>query len=157
MSWTQFIEAIAHTEIEFPQLATACLAQAILESGRETTELAKLYNNHHGMKWRDEMKNIAVSVYYKTDSEPRGGAEFCKFATKADAVRGYWRFLDRSPYQGWRNHVQSPEAFLTFISPIWCPSGYTDTWKSRHGGLVYHEYILQKLYNEASELFNSVR
>lgn len=152
MSWQTFVEAVAHTEIEFPDLASACLAQAILESGRETTDLARLHNNHHGMKWRDEMRGFATPIYYPTNSEPTGGADFCKFASKVDAVRGYWRFLERSPYNGWRNHSQSPAEFLAFIGPIWCPSGYTNNWKGQHGGLNYHEYILEKLYPEAIEL-----
>ncbi|HLO46806.1 MAG TPA: N-acetylmuramoyl-L-alanine amidase [Kamptonema sp.] len=152
MSWQEFIDAVARTEIEFPHLASACLAQAILESGRETTDLAKLHNNHHGMKWRDEMREFAIPIYYQTDSEPTGGADFCKFARKVDAVRGYWRFLGRSPYNGWRDHTNSPAEFLAFIGPIWCPPGYTDNWKAQHGGLNYHEYIMEKLYPEAVEL-----
>ncbi|WP_449420148.1 N-acetylmuramoyl-L-alanine amidase [Phormidium nigroviride] len=152
MSWQEFIDAVARTEIEFPHLASACLAQAILESGRETTDLAKLHNNHHGMKWRDEMREFAIPIYYQTDSEPTGGADFCKFASKVDAVRGYWRFLGRSPYNGWRDHTNSPAEFLAFIGQIWCPPGYTDNWKAQHGGLNYHEYIMEKLYPEAVEL-----
>ncbi len=152
MSWQEFVEAVAQTDIEFPQLKTACLAQAILESGRGSTDLAKLHHNFHGMKWREEMKGIATSVYYSTNSEPTGGDNFCKFANPIDAVRGYWRFVERSPYKGWRNHVSSAKDFLAFIGPIWCPPGYTDTWKSQHGGLTYHEYIINNLYNEAQEL-----
>lgn len=152
MSWQEFIEAVAHTEIEFPHLASACLAQAIMESGRETTDLAKIHNNHHGMKWREEMTGFATSFYYETDSEPSGGADFCKFASKVDAVKGYWHFVERSPYEGWRNHSGSAVDFLAFIGPIWCPPGYTDNWKAKHGGLNYHEYIMAKLYPEAVEL-----
>lgn len=152
MSWQEFIEAIAHTEVEFPHLASACLAQAILESGQETSDLAKIHNNHHGMKWRDEMRGIATPVYYETASEPTGGADFCKFASKVDAVRGYWRFLERFPYKGWRNHSSSPAEFLAFIGKTWCPSGYTDNWKAQHNGFNYHEYIMKKLYPEAVEL-----
>jgi hypothetical protein len=152
MSWQEFVEAVAQTDINFPQLKTACLAQAILESGRGSTDLAKLHNNFHGMKWREEMQGIATSVYYSTISEPSGGDNFCKFSNPIDAVRGYWRFVERSPYKGWRDHVSSAEDFLAFIGPIWCSPGYTDTWKSQHGGLNYHEYIIKNLYSEAQEL-----
>ncbi|MBE9004870.1 N-acetylmuramoyl-L-alanine amidase [Fortiea sp. LEGE XX443] len=157
MSWQEFVEAVAQTEIEFPQLATACLAQAILESGRGTSDLAKLHQNYHGMKWRKELQGIAQSVYYSTNSEPTGGDTFCKFANAVDAVHGYWRFVDRAPYKGWRDHTNSAEDFFAFIGPIWCPPGYTDTWKTRHGGLVYHKYIMEKLYNEAQELLEKAR
>jgi N-acetyl-anhydromuramyl-L-alanine amidase AmpD len=157
MSWQEFVAAVAQRDIEFPQLATACLAQAILESGRGSTDLAKLHYNYHGMKWREEMKGIAQSFYYQTGSEPTGGDNFCKFANPIDAVRGYWRFVERSPYKGWRNHTSSGEDFLAFIGRIWCPPGYTDRWKTQHGGLVYHEYIMQKLYNEAEELLEKAR
>lgn len=156
MSWQEFIEAVANTEIEFPHLKTACLAQAIMESGRETTDLAKIHNNHHGMKWREEMIEVATSFYYETDSEPSGGAYFCKFGTKVDAVKGYWHFVWRPPYKGWRNHNSSAADFLAFIGPIWCPPGYTNNWKAQHGGLNYHEYIMAKLYPEAQQLLKNI-
>lgn len=152
MSWEGFIEAVANTNIELPGLAVACLAQAIAESGREDSDLAKEHNNHHGMKWRPEMKGIATPVTYATSSEPSGSAEFCKFATKEDAVRGYWSFLERAPYEGFRDHATTPEKFLAFVGPIWCPAGYTAAWKAQHQGLVYHEHIIQRFLAEAREL-----
>lgn len=156
MTWQQFVEAVANTQIEFPQLKAACLAQAILESGRETTDLSKKYNNHHGMKWRPEMEGFATSIYYSTNSEPTGGDDFCQFTSKEAAVCGYWHFLDRSPYRGWRNHTNSASDFLGFIGPIWCPSGYTDAWKDKNEGLVYHEYIMQNLFEEADKALAAI-
>lgn len=149
MDWKDFVEAVAASRLEFPQLRAACLAQAILESGRGNSSLSRDFNNYHGMKWRQELAGLATPVEYQTGTEPTGKATFCRFGSAADAVLGYWRFLDRSPYQGWRDHSGNPSDFLGFIGPIWCPPGYARTWKDEHKGLVYHEYIMQELYPEA--------
>ena len=155
MSFQDYVNAVAKTQVEFPQLKAAMLAQAIMESGREDTELSKQHNNHLGMKWREEMKGFATSVYYKTGSEPTGGADFCKFESKEACVKGYWHFLTRSPYEGWRNHTGNASEFLGFICPIWCPAGYTSEWKKKHGGLNYHQYVLAKLLPEAEQLLSA--
>lgn len=155
MSFKDYVDAVAKTAIEFPQLKAAMLAQSIMESGRQDTELAKQHNNFHGMKFRPEMQGFATKVYYKTDSEPTGGADFCKFESKEAEVKGYWHFLTRSPYAGWKDHAQNASSFLAFICPIWCPAGYTAEWKNAHGGLSYHQYVLAKLLPEAEQLLNA--
>jgi hypothetical protein len=157
MSFQDYVTAVANTAIEFPQLKAAMLAQSIMESGREDTRIAKEHNNHHGMKWRPEMQGYATSVHYKTDSEPTGGADFCKFASKEAEVKGYWHFLTRSPYAGWKDHAQNASSFLAFICPIWCPAGYTAEWKAAHGGLSYHQYVLAKLLPEAEKLLSEAK
>jgi N-acetyl-anhydromuramyl-L-alanine amidase AmpD len=157
MSFQDYVTAVANTAIEFPQLKAAMLAQAIMESGREDTQIAKEHNNHHGMKWRAEMQGYATSVYYKTGSEPTGGADFCKFENKEAEVKGYWHFLNRSPYAGWKDHAQNASSFLAFICPIWCPAGYTAEWKAAHGGLSYHQYVLAKLLPEAEKLLSEAK
>lgn len=156
MSFQDHVKAVATVPVEFTHLRAAMLAQSIMESGREDTELSKQHNNSWGMKWRPEMQGYATSVYYKTDSEPTGGADFCKFESKEAGVKGYWQFLTRSPYVGWRNHVKDAADFLGFICPIWCPAGYTDSWKAKHGWLSYHEYVLKNLLPEAEKLLSEI-
>lgn len=155
MSFQEYVDAVSKTAIEFPQLKAAMLAQSIMEAGREDTEIAKVHNNHHGMKWREEMQGFATKVYYKTGSEPTGGADFCKFENKEAEVKGYWHFLTRSPYEGWRNHTENATSFLAFICPIWCPAGYTAEWKNAHGGLSYHQYVMAKLLPESEQLLSA--
>jgi len=151
--WLDFVKALANAQIEFPHLKSAILAQSILETGRGTSKVFLECKNPAGMKWRPEMQNIATAKYIQTVSEPSGGAEFCNFATFDDAVVGYFRFLDRSPYAGWRNVANKTAAdFLEFIGKIWCPPGYTVAWIKSHNNMNYHQYIIHSFYKEAEEL-----
>lgn len=151
--WRGFVRALHLAKVRpYGHLKTAILGQAILESGRGTSEVSNKCLNFHGMKWREEMRLFAIPQWVETASEPSGGAYFCCFASADNAVKGYWGFLDRKPYKGWKDHAATAEQFLAFIGPIWCPGGYTDAWKASHGGLTYDRYIMEKLYMEAETL-----
>ena len=102
--------------IEFPKLKPVTLAMWILESGWGMSDLAKLYNNYAGMKWRDPMKPFATPVTYEAHD---GIAEYCKFASQKDFIDGFWAFLERPPYKGWRKHTDDAESFIRFVGPIW--------------------------------------
>lgn len=156
MSFQAYVKAVADTPIQFPQLKAMMLAQSILESGRENTDLAKLHNNHHGLKYRPEMAGFATPVEYKTDSEPTGSAVFCKFESKEAEVKGYWHFISRSPYKGWEAYTNSPLEYLMYIGPIYCPPGFTGSWIAAHGGLDYAQYIVQRLLPVAQYLLDNV-
>lgn len=113
MSFEDFTDVLADTAIEFGNLKVIQMAQAIKESGRGTSDLFKQHNNPFGMKFRSEMGGIAHSVRY-TDWE---GIEddYCSFSNFDNAVNGYWIFIDRSPYKGWRNHANSPDDYVHHI------------------------------------------
>jgi peptidoglycan hydrolase-like protein with peptidoglycan-binding domain len=153
--WNDFVSAVAKADIKYPNLKPAMVAQAILESGRGTTDVSKQCLNFHGMKFRQEMEGIASALYVKTGSEPSGGAEFCKFESVEDAVKGYWQFVGRDPYRGWEQHTKTATDFLGHIGPVWCPGGYKDEWKESHKGWNYHEYIIHELYDEALDLLKA--
>ena len=111
-------------EVEFPALKGISIAQWILESGRGTSGLAKLHNNFAGMKWRTEMMPFAKRVLFDAPSER---AYFCHFHDLTNFIDGYWAFLDRPPYDGWRNHTADPYDFIEFIGPIWATdASYVD-------------------------------
>jgi hypothetical protein len=152
MSFQDLVKAVANTPIQFPNLKAVMLAQSIMESGREETLLARLHNNHHGLKYRPEMDGFATAIEYYTDSEPSGHDIFCEFASKEDEVKGYWHFMSRSPYEGWEAHTATARDYLNFIAPTYCPPGYKPEWAEKHGGLNYTEYIVQKLLPEAEKL-----
>jgi N-acetylmuramoyl-L-alanine amidase len=106
-------------DIRYPQLRAVTLAQWMLESGRATSKLAKLHYNFGGLKWRKEMAPFATKISY----EAHDGVDFyCKFATIENFTAGYWAFLNRSPYSGWEEHVETAEDFIGFIGPIYTPS-----------------------------------
>ena len=117
-------------EIEFPHLKAVTLAQWLLEGGRTPSPLAKEYFNFGGLKWREEMlgnptNSSATPVKYLAHD---GWDVYCKFTSVENFIRGYWRFIERSPYSGWRNHSSSPEDYIRFIGGIYTPTvGYADS------------------------------
>jgi len=114
--FNQLVKAYAETTIDFPQLKGITIAQWLLESGRGTSRLATEHFNFGGLKWRSEMTGFATPVDYQAND---GLDKYCKFDSLEKFIKGYWRFLERSPYEGWRNNVSSSEAFLSFVSPIY--------------------------------------
>jgi N-acetylmuramoyl-L-alanine amidase len=70
------------------------------------------------------MASFATRVRY----EAHDGADYyCKFATIENFINGYWAFLNRAPYSGWEEHIDSGEDFIRFIGPIYTPKAtYAD-------------------------------
>ncbi|MGQ3212308.1 N-acetylmuramoyl-L-alanine amidase [Shinella sp.] len=116
VEFSKLVTLYANQAIEFPKLKPVTLAMWILESGRGTSELAKKHKNYAGMKWRAQMEPFATPVDYEAHD---GTAKYCKFANQENFIRGFWAFLDRAPYEGWRSRVSDPELFIAFIGPIW--------------------------------------
>jgi len=111
-------------EIRYRQLRAVTLAQWMLESGRATSKLARLHYNFGGIKWRKEMAPYSTRVEYGASD---GVDYYCKFATIENFIAGYWAFLNRAPYTGWEEHVESAEDFIRFIGPIYTPTkNYAD-------------------------------
>jgi N-acetylmuramoyl-L-alanine amidase len=106
-------------EIRYPQLRAVTLAQWMLESGRARSDLAKLHYNFGGIKWRREMAPHATKIEYEASD---GVDDYCKFATIENFIAGYWAFLNRSPYSGWEEHVETAEDFIRFIGPTYTPT-----------------------------------
>jgi murein DD-endopeptidase MepM/ murein hydrolase activator NlpD len=114
--FNQLVKAYTETTIDFPQLKEITIAQWLLESGRGTSRLATEHLNFGGLKWRDGMEEFATSVKYEASD---GKDEYCKFENLKNFIKGYWHFLERPPYEGWRNNVGSGEQFIRFIGPIY--------------------------------------
>lgn len=114
MSFDQFVQALSAAGIEFEHLKVAQLAQAILESGRGSSDLFKQYNNPYGMKYRPEMAGTATSVTY-TDSAGETD-RYCHFPDYQAAVAGYWKFIGRAPYEGWRLAAATAAEYIRFIT-----------------------------------------
>ncbi|MGI0487128.1 N-acetylmuramoyl-L-alanine amidase [Pantanalinema rosaneae CENA516] len=112
--WDDFIQALKQASVEFEHLKVIQLAQAILESGRGKSDLFKLHGNPYGMKFRKEMRAIADQVTY-TDSAGETDI-YCKFDDVEEAVKGYWAFIDRPVYSGWRTSNHTPEDYIEFIA-----------------------------------------
>jgi hypothetical protein len=115
--WGELIKSIAQSTVVPNYVKPACLAQAIIETGRGTSKLFKDTNNAHGMKWRDEMQGYAKKVMIKVPSEPSETA-FCSFDSVTAAVNGYMRFVGRTPYHGW-TLTKTAKEYLRHICPTW--------------------------------------
>ena len=98
----------------FTHLKEVTLAQWLLESARATSDLAATAKNFSGLKWRDEMVAFATKLEIKVPSESVP-VDFCQFQDLDKFLRGYWKFLTRSPYTGLEANTKSPENFIGFI------------------------------------------
>jgi N-acetylmuramoyl-L-alanine amidase len=111
----------AATNILHPQLKAITIAQWMLESARGTSRLATEHFNFAGMKWRPpEMAAIATPISHTTTHD--GTAQYCRFASLENFIKGFWIFMGRSPYDGWEGHTATGEDFIKFIGPIWAPA-----------------------------------
>lgn len=115
-SFLTLVSIYTHTQVEFSDLKPVTLAMWILESARGTSQLASEHRNYAGMKWRTEMKPFGKRVNYEAHD---GDGYYTEFNSLEDFVRGFWAFLDRSPYDGWRDRAADPAAFIRFVGPIW--------------------------------------
>lgn len=121
----ELVKVYAETDIEFNNLKEITIAQWMLESGRGSSKLAQEHNNFAGLKWRDEMKSSpgASEISYEAHDGETG---YCKFDSIESFIKGYWHFLDRNVYDGWKWKANSPKDYLRFIIDAgYCPdNGY---------------------------------
>lgn len=121
----RLVAVYARDDIRYPQLRAVTLAQWMLESGRGTSDLAKLHYNFGGLKWRPEMGLFATRVRYRAHD---GEDFYCKFASLESFIDGYWAFISRAPYSGWEGHVTTGEDYIRFIGPVYTPTaGYSES------------------------------
>lgn len=97
------------------------IAQAILESGRGTSELAQNANNFFGLKYKAGRCPTAIGVYHKVGSEQNADGSYvsspmqwCKFKNMEDCVIGYFDFINNSRYAAVKG-VTEPKKYLELI------------------------------------------
>ena len=111
-TWLDLVTAARAAEIPAPGLRAVTLAQWALESGRGTSELARVHGNFAGLKWRPEMEGFAEKISYGAHD---GVDDYCAFRSVGAFIRGYWRFIGRSVYDGWRDFADDPTGYVTFL------------------------------------------
>ena len=124
------LKANVHPE-DFDDLQNASLAQWILESGWGKSPLARDHFNFGGLKWRPEMANWTEAkdgvLVQPVKYEAHDGLDtYCKFASPSAYINGYWRFLMRSPYDGWENHASNPKDYISYL--LKCGYTVSDTY-----------------------------
>lgn len=102
--------------IEFPNLKPVTCAMWILESARGGSGLARNHLNFAGMKYRTEISEFCKRVLYTAHDGP---GYYCEFPDLDSFIEGYWAFLDRTPYDGWRDLALDEHAFIHHIGGVW--------------------------------------
>ena len=97
------------------------IAQAILESGRGTSELATQAQNYFGLKYKEGRCPSAIGDYYKKGSEQlpdgsyvSGTMRWFKFANIDGCVKGYFDFTNTTRYVNLKG-VTDPLTYLNNI------------------------------------------
>jgi len=120
----ELIELYKSTDIEFNDLKDITLAMWILESGRGYSKLATEHLNFSGMKYRTEISDLSKRILYEAHD---GRAYYCEFESLDNFIKGFWLFLDREPYNGWKVFGDNPIEFIRFIGNIWAEdTNYAD-------------------------------
>lgn len=126
MTREQFINEIAkYIQKYAPQyeikVCSPIIAQAILESGGGTSELAMNAHNYFGLKYKTGRCPSASGVYYKIGSEqnPDGSyvssaMQWFKFNCMEDGVVGYFDFINHSRYANLKG-ITDPKKYLELI------------------------------------------
>jgi N-acetylmuramoyl-L-alanine amidase len=117
--FNELVKLYLATPIERNDLKAITIAQWLLESGSGTSKLAMLHNNFAGLKWRFEMASYGGKVSYEAHD---GFDYYMSFVTLNQFITGYWRFINRHVYKGWKD-CKTPEEFLRFIVKCgYCPN-----------------------------------
>jgi N-acetylmuramoyl-L-alanine amidase len=150
-SWLDYVRAVATTQgipAQAHQLRIVQLAQAIVESGRGTSQLFKEAGNPGGLKWRNNIDGnytdkITHQIRLTTPSEPNG-CDWCHWKTAEQAAMGYWRFITRpnSPYQGWETYKSDPDGYLQHI------------WEKGYASDPNYVSKVKKVFPEAQDLLH---
>jgi flagellum-specific peptidoglycan hydrolase FlgJ len=129
MARKSFIEEISvliqkYIKIYGYPFASPIIAQACLESGYGTSELAVNANNFFGIKYSTAKRVPSSKGYYvKVGSEQNADGSYvssvmkwCKFDSMEDCVKGYFEFLNNG-YGRYANlkTAKSPEEYLKLI------------------------------------------
>jgi N-acetylmuramoyl-L-alanine amidase len=118
--WQQFIAAVKASDMT-DAMKVACVAQAINESGRGTSRVARECNNFWGIKMRSELDGLAVGRRVEVTSEAEGWAVFAQFPDVATGIKGWLKFLTRSYYKGWEAYEDDAAGFIRHIGKSWTP------------------------------------
>lgn len=121
-----FIEQIApyiqkYAPIYGINVCSPIIAQAVLESGGGTSELAKNAHNYFGLKYRAGRCPTSCGIYNKVGSEQNkdgsyisSAMKWMKFSNMEDGVHGYFDFINISNYANLKG-VTDPKKYLENI------------------------------------------
>lgn len=164
MTKEEFIEQIAKAVMKYAPtydiaVCSPVIAQAILESGYGSSELAVNAHNYFGLKYRKSRCPSATGIYKKVGSEqnPDGTytsdmMQWCQFPDMESGVKGYFEFISVKNYANLKG-VTDPETYLKNIKE----DGYASSLQYVDNLMkVIREWKLTKYDNkEVDEMSNS--
>lgn len=96
----------------------------MVDSERGQTKLAARYSNFAKLKWRVEM-NESIGAGRVNIRHKNGRMDYCTFRTINYFINGYWHFINRSVYDGWKRYRNDPEGFIDhLIASGYYPEGH---------------------------------
>lgn len=140
------------------RVVSPVIAQAVLESGYGTTELAVNANNYFGLKYREGRCKTCIGIYYKVGSEQNADGSYtssamqwCKFKDMENGVIGYFDFINISNYSNLKG-VTEPRRYLENIKA----DGYATSLKYVDNLMrVINTWDLTKYDKEVTNMSNS--
>ncbi len=126
MSKEEFIASIATIVAKYAggygiKVHSPIIAQAIMESGSGTSELAVNACNYFGLKYRQERCKTCTGIYEKVGSEQKTNGSYessmmqwCKFPDMESGVIGYFDFINIKNYNAVKGETD-PKAYLEKI------------------------------------------
>lgn len=126
MNQSEFISTVAVYVKKYApeygiEVVSPIIAQAILESGYGTSELAVNAHNYFGLKYREGRCKTCIGVYHKVGIEQLTNGNYtistmqwCKFKDMENGVIGYFDFINISNYKNLKG-VTDPRKYLENI------------------------------------------
>jgi N-acetylmuramoyl-L-alanine amidase len=130
--YSNYILAVNATKVWTNNQKPWVLAWAIWEQGENRFavngmgELARYADNYHSLHQRPEMAVHYPCVYHLMNTNEVDN-NYVDFASPQEEIEGLMRFLERYPYKGFKDHMNTFEELLRFITPAFCPTpGYVE-------------------------------
>lgn len=126
MNQSEFISTVAayikKYALEYGiEVVSPIIAQAVLESGYGTSELAVNAHNYFGLKYREGRCKACIGIYHKVGSEQNADGSYtssamqwCKFKDMENGVIGYFDFINIPNYKNLKG-VTDPREYLENI------------------------------------------
>ena len=126
MNHSDFVKTVAayikkYAPVYGIEVVSPIIAQAVLESGYGTSELAVNAHNYFGLKYREGRCKTCIGIYHMVGSEQNADGSYtssamqwCKFKDMENGVIGYFDFINIPNYKNLKG-VTDPRKYLENI------------------------------------------
>ena len=126
MNHSDFVKTVAayikkYAPVYGIEVVSPIIAQAVLESGYGTSELAVNAHNYFGLKYREGRGKTCIGIYHMVGSEQNAddsytssAMQWCKFKDMENGVIGYFDFINIPNYKNLKG-VTDPRKYLENI------------------------------------------